>query len=199
MTFTNNCNDNELSTPLLGNLLPHHENDEEQGYIPSPSLTLAVVYDDEEASCQRAAEDESQWWGHFVSTIALPTLLFYQFGVAFSMTPVQGTTGLQWSLVSFTIVVFVINAALYRRTLQDCQITCSVAFFLPEILMDTVLGLVLYGQVVPAFMLLASSTVYLPVSALALNEFVNGRCCGWTSHDVVSEKSSEVKTTICVL
>jgi hypothetical protein len=61
MTFTNNCNDTELSTPLLDNR-PHHESDEEQGCIPGPLLTLAVVYDDDEASCQRAAENERPWW-----------------------------------------------------------------------------------------------------------------------------------------
>jgi hypothetical protein len=191
MTFTNNsCNDNEVSKPLLGNS-PHHESDEEQGCIPSPLLTLAVVYDDDvEASCQEAAEDDSQWWGNFVSSVALPALLLLQFGMAFFRTPVQGTTGLPWSFVNFTIVMFVITAALYHRTVQDCQITCLVAHFLPEILMDIVLGLVLYGHVVPAFMLLASSTLCLPFLAFALNKFVNGRCCGWTSHLDVSEKCS---------
>jgi hypothetical protein len=110
--------------------------------------------------------------------------------MAFSRTPVQGTTALPWSFMNFTIVMFVIAAALYRRTVQDYQINCLVAFFLPEILMETILGLVLYGQVVPAFMLLASSTLCFLVLALALNKFVNGRCCGWTSHVDVSEKCS---------
>jgi hypothetical protein len=82
MTFTNSSNDNELSKPLLDNP-PQHESDEEQGRIPGPSLTLAIVYDDEGASGQKAAEDERQWWGNFVGSIVLPTILFLQFSMAF--------------------------------------------------------------------------------------------------------------------
>jgi hypothetical protein len=82
---------------------------------------------------------------------------------------------------------FVITAALYRRTLQDCQITCLVAL-LPEILIDVVLDLVLRGRVVPAFMLRLSSMLCLPVLTLALEKCVNG-WGGWNFHDVVSEKS----------
>jgi hypothetical protein len=178
MTFTNSSN-----KPLLDHC-PQHESDEE------PPLTLAIVYGDEETS---VPEDDSQWGEHFVSSVVLPVLLFLQFGMAFSTSHVQGTTGLplQWSLVNCTIVMFVIAAALYRRAVQDCRITCLVAILLPDFVMDT-------GQVVPAFMLLLISMLCLAVLTIALDAFVNG-CCGWTSDDDVSEKNGEVETTISVL
>jgi hypothetical protein len=64
-----------------------------------------------------------------------------------------------------------------------------VAILLPEILMDTVLGLLLYGQVVPAFMLLLGSMQFLAVLTLALERI----CECWMlwmehrSHNVASE------------
>jgi hypothetical protein len=76
MTCTNSSNVNELSTPLLGKR-PQYESDEEQGCIPCSSPTLAIVYDDEEESCQqKAAEDESQWTNILaVTSVVLPALL----------------------------------------------------------------------------------------------------------------------------
>jgi hypothetical protein len=184
MALTNSSSGNELSTPLLGNRSQPHENDEEQGYIPCPSLAQAIGHNDDdndEVSCQKSDEDDRQWiktfisflydslWGKNLASLAiLPALLFLQFGVTFSMSPVQDTTGLKLSLVNYSIVILVITVALYRRALDECQITCMVATLLPEILMDTVLGLVLCDQVVPAFMLLQSSTLFLAVLALLL-------------------------------
>jgi hypothetical protein len=168
MFSTNSSNGNELSTPLIGNR-PQHESDEEQG-LPCSSLMLATVYeDDDDESCrQKAAEDDSQWFNNFVVLIVLPALLFIQFGMAFTDTRVQGTTGLQWSVVNSNIIMFVITAALYRQAVQDFQMTCSIALLLlPEILMDAVLGLVLCGQVLPAFLLLLCSMLCLACFVVA--------------------------------
>jgi hypothetical protein len=162
MASTNN-NNNKLSTPLIGNR-PQHERDEEQGY-------MAIVYDDDdddEESCHKAAEDANHWLNNFVVLIILPSLLFLQFGMAFSDSPVQGTMGLQWSVVKSNIVMFVITAALYRQAVQEFQMTCSVALLLlPEILMVAILGLVLCGQVVPAFLVLVSSMLCLALFVVA--------------------------------
>jgi hypothetical protein len=169
MNFTNRSNVNKISTPLLGNCL-QHESHGEQGNIPCPSLTPVIIYDDEEESCQKAAEDESQWTNNRgVVSVVLPALVFLQFGMAFSMMPVEANTGLQWFVVNFSIVMFVIAAALYRQTLQDSQLTYLVPLLLPEILMDTVMGLVLCGQVVPAFLVLMGSM-------LCMTAFVSVRC-----------------------
>jgi hypothetical protein len=166
MTFTSNSsNVNELSTPLLSKR-PHHESDEEQGCILYPSLTLAIFRDDDDDEgepCQKAAEDESQWRKLFVGMVVLSALLFLPFGVAISMSPVEATTALQLSAVNYTIVMFVVNAALYRQIVQDFQITCLVARLLPESIIGIVMGLVFCGQVVPACLLLLSSTLCMAV------------------------------------
>jgi hypothetical protein len=169
MTFTNRSNVNELSTPLLGKR-PQHESDEEQGCILDASLTLAIVYDGEEESCQKAAEDEKQWTNILsVTSVALPALLFFQFGMAFFMSPVEDTMGLQqWSVVNYSmLVMFVVFLALYRQTVQDFQITCLVA---TVAMMATFLGLVVCGQVAPALLILLHSMlcmcVFVAVSSI---------------------------------
>jgi hypothetical protein len=163
MTFTNSSNVNELATPLLCKR-PQHESDEEQGYIPCSSPTLAIVYDVEEECCQKAAEDESQWANNLaVTSVILPALLFLQFGMAFSMSSVTATTRLQLSVVNYNIVMFVVNAALYRQAVQDFQIICLVARLLPEVIIGILLGLVLCGHVVPALLLMMSSTLCMAV------------------------------------
>ena len=129
---------------------------------------MAMEYDDDEESCHTAAEDANHCLNNFVVLIILPSLLFLQFGMAFSDSPVQGTTGLQWSVVNSNIVMFVITAALYRQAVQDFQMTCSVALLLlPEIVMVAILGLVLCGQVVPAFLVLTSSMLCLALFVVA--------------------------------
>jgi hypothetical protein len=168
MASTNNSKNIERSTPLIGNR-PQHERDEEQGYrysMPCSSLMpAAMVYDDDEESCQKATEDDSQRFNNFSVFVIIPALLFLQFGMAFSDNPVQGTTGL---VVNSNIVMFVITAALYRQAVQEFQMTCSVALLLlPEIIMNGILGLVLCGQVVPAFLLLISSVHCLAIFVVA--------------------------------
>jgi hypothetical protein len=164
MTFTSSSNANEPSTPLLGKR-PQHKIDEEQGCIPCPSLTLAIVYDDDdEESCQKAAEDEQQWTNILsANSVVLLAVFFIQFGIAFFMSPVeQATMGLpQWSVVNYSIVLsLVITTALYRQTVQDFQITCLVA---TVAMVASFLGLVLCGQVVPAFLLLLNSMLCMGV------------------------------------
>jgi hypothetical protein len=165
MTLTSSSNVNELSTPLLGER-PQHKIDDDQGCIPRSSLTLAIVYDDDkEESCQKAAEDEKQWTNILsVTSVVLPTLLFFQFGMAFFMSPVDANTGLQqWIMVNYSIIVMLLVvtiAAVYRQTVQDFQITCWVA---TVAMMATFLGLVLCGQVVPALLLLLNSMLCMAV------------------------------------
>jgi cation transport ATPase len=165
MTLTSSSNVNELSTPLLGKR-PQHESDDDQECIPRSSLTLAIVYDDDkEESCQKAAEDEKQWTNILsVTSVVLPTLLFFQFGMAFFMSPVDANTGLQqWTMVNYSILVMLLVvtiAALYRQTVQDFQITCLVATIA---IMATFLGLLICGQVIPAFLLLLNSMLCMAV------------------------------------
>jgi hypothetical protein len=188
-SINNNSNNVELTTPLIGNR-PQHERDEEQGCMrPFSSLMPAMVYDDdEEESCPEATVDDSQWFNNSVVLVILPALLFLQFGMAFSDNSVQGTTGLQLSVVNSNIVMFVITAALYRQAVQEMT-TCSLSLLLlPEIIMNVILGLVLCGQVVPAFLLLLSSMLCLAffVVANSIRVLAAGKECNEDSiHDEI--------------
>jgi hypothetical protein len=149
---------NDLSTPLLSNLPHDHERDTE-GCMPC-SHKLAAA-DDEESN-----DDSSQHAGWF-DNCGLPAILFLQFGMAFSMCQVGADKCLCWSLVHYSIVMFVMAAALYRRSVKDCNLTCSVAFLLPEILVAIVMGLVLFGKVVPASLVLMCGMLCLAFFVVA--------------------------------
>jgi hypothetical protein len=122
---------NTRSTPLLSDLT-EHERDAE-GCMPC-SVKLAVAADDEESN-----DDSSQyaWW---FDNCGLPAILLLQFGMTFSICHVGADNCLRWSLLNYSIVMFVITAALYRRAAKDCNLNCSVAFLLPEVLVAIVMG-----------------------------------------------------------
>jgi hypothetical protein len=99
-------------------------------------------------------------------TLALPALLFLQFGISFYyLLPVDATTGLSWRVVNCSIIFFVLSAHLFRQSARDCNLTNSAVLLLPEILMDIILGLVLFDKVVVALL-------FMLVSILALAVFV---------------------------
>jgi hypothetical protein len=181
MAFINNSNDNdnEPSTPLLSNQ-------------PQHTLSMAIAYDDDKESCQKAAEDESQWTNSlFPPSFVLPALLFLQFGMAVPMSPEQDTTGLLWSTTNGNIVMFVITAALYRQTVQDSQMnTCLAPLLLPDILMAIVLGLLFCGQFVPALSLLLSSMMCMAVIVVvsSIHYLVVSNCR--TSHEEEYDEES---------
>jgi hypothetical protein len=128
-----------------------------EGCMPY-SLKLVVTDDDDEES-----NDDSTQYDWWFDIYVLPALLFLQFCMAFSMCHVGADKGLCWSFLYYSIVMIVITAALYRRAVKDCNLTCSVAFLLPEILVIIAMGLVLFGKVLPSFMILLSSMLCLAV------------------------------------
>jgi hypothetical protein len=125
-----------------------------------------LVFLEEESDDDSDENKQSTLW-NFSTLVVLPTLLFSSFGEAFYLSSANADTGLRWSVVNYSIVMFVIIATLYRRAIQECKITYSVALLLPEILADIVLGLVLCGQVVPAFWFLLSSILCLAIFGVA--------------------------------
>jgi hypothetical protein len=93
--------------------------------------------------------------------IILPALLFLQFGMAFYMSNVEAVTGLRWSVVNYSIVLFVVTAVIYRQAAVDCKWTSSFIILLPEILMDVILGMVLFDKIVMAFLFMLLSMLGL--------------------------------------
>jgi hypothetical protein len=95
----------------------------------------------------------------------LHALLFDYFGMAFYSSPVEVTTGLRWSIVNFSIIIFVIISAIYRQAMKDCKSTCSAVVLLPEILHITILSPMLFDDVVVAFIFMLISILRLAVLA----------------------------------
>jgi hypothetical protein len=185
---------NELFTPLLGNLprheapAPPREDDEqdEEEYDDKVCMILGGRDSSQEEESQAeneqssSAGDESErffWCSNWTLVLFVSALLFQQFGIAFHMFNVEAVTGLRWSVVKYSIVLYAIVAPLYRESVKDCydittKTMMSDAFYsatvlLPEILMDTMLGLILFDRVVAAFWLLQFGTLFLAVSVVA--------------------------------
>jgi hypothetical protein len=162
----------ELSEPLLGGSQHDEreskfdynsndevdESDEEHGGCVGCTITIAFEDHDEEEGKDGKV---FSWFDHVVVWIILPALLFLQFGMAFYMSNVEAVTGLRWSVVNYSIVLFVVTAVLYRQAAVDCKWTSSFIILLPEILMDVILGMVLFDKIVMAFLFMLLSMLGL--------------------------------------
>jgi hypothetical protein len=156
-----------LSTPLLSNLLEHegderdaeHEYYDEEESCTQWSLTIVFVDDDEES------DEVSRRFDNCVAWFVFPALLFLQFGMAFCMsgkaTTIQmGLWG--WSVLSYVIFLFVVNAALYREAIKDYKLTWTGAVIVaPEIFINIILFLVIFDQLVAAFLFMLGSILFL--------------------------------------
>lgn len=166
-----------LSEPLLGggsceregdfeecnlNNAVHH--DEEHGGCLGCTMSIVFEGDDDDEQDGKG-DKEFSLFDRVVVWIILPALLFLQFGMAFYMSNVEAVTGLHWSVVNYSIVLFVITAVLYRQAVVDCKWTSSFVILLPEILMDVILGMVLFDKIVMAFL-------FMLISMLGLAMFV---------------------------
>jgi hypothetical protein len=167
-----------LSEPLLGDSQQEREEcgdnvdlhdevreaDEEHGGCLGCSVSIAFEDDDDEAGSNGKKGQDGKvfsWFDHVVVWIILPALLFLQFGMAFYMSNVEAVTGLRWSVVNYSIVLFVVTAVLYRQAAVDCKWTSSFIILLPEILMDVILGMVLFDKIVMAFLFMLLSMLGL--------------------------------------
>mmetsp|Transcript_10212 Transcript_10212/g.19599 ORF Transcript_10212/g.19599 Transcript_10212/m.19599 type:complete len:194 (+) Transcript_10212:90-671(+) len=143
------------------------------------------------------AEDKAICSEDFIMWVILPTLLFSQFGMAFLMHDVR-TSSLSFTVVNISIVLFVVTAWLYRHACADVKIQTIALLLLPEILMDVVLGLVLFNRVELGFMVLL-------VSMLCLSSFVvistaTFLYCGRKDHEEKFEEEEEEESntlTMC--
>ena len=160
---------NDLSRPLLG-LEPARD---EEDARPSTTAEEEEEEEEEEPCCYM---HKNTWWDAFVLWMLLPALLFAQFGIAFGVfSPSSGEPtfhhGLQWSTVKYSICLFALSAYIFRRSILESTRCCdeessgeqilSSAFLLlwPEITMDFILFLLLFGQACPAFFVMVLCTV----------------------------------------
>ena len=163
--MTSTTGNNELSTPLLCNL-PQHESDAEDAYDEECCMPCSLKNNVDDNKEEESDDESSQctWWcDNFVSLIVLPAFLFLSFGEVFYTSSIATDTGLCWYVVNYSIVIFAVSATVYRQVLQECKLTYLAALLLPEIIVDICLDLVLFGKVVPAFLLMLISTLCLAV------------------------------------
>jgi hypothetical protein len=151
---------NDLSAHLLGSHQAeeddeHHpgDHDEEEGFIP---CFLKNLYDEELEDFQSSSENKASYFLSFV----LHVLLIDYFVIS---------TGLHWSLVNFSIILFVAISIIYRQAIKVCKPTYSAVILLPEILQVVILSPMLFDNIDAAFCFLLISILFLTVSVAVIS------------------------------
>lgn len=114
-------------------------------------------------------EEEISWstCGENCLLAILPCLLFIQFGVAYlSDTPPH----LHWVIVNLGILCFIFSSLVFRRAFSDPE---SLVALVPEVLIDVILGLILFEKTELAAIIMFSSTLgmgFVSIFKLAFTE-----------------------------
>jgi hypothetical protein len=151
---------NDLSLHLFGSHQTeegdeHHPDDNNEGgegFIP---CFLKSLCDEELEDLQSSCDNKANYFLSFV----LHVLLIDYFVM---------TTGLRWSIVNFSIILFVIISVIYRQAIKVCKPTYSAVILLPEILHVVILSPMLFDNVDAAFFLLLISILCLGVSVAVI-------------------------------
>ena len=146
-----------LQTPLVGTELTSEEDEESTTVGCAIGTSYGKEQDDE------GEEDDISFTccDNIIVCIVLPTLLFVQFAMAFKTGGEALRKVLDWSVVNYSIVLFVITSWLYRSACRDCKIRNSILLLLPEIIVDVILGLVLFDKTAVGFMVMLCSMLAL--------------------------------------
>jgi hypothetical protein len=156
----------DLATSLLVNI-PLHECDQRNAEYGEEEGCMICCVDDDNNAKSKDSKNGSIEEDTFFFTFALHVLLFVQFGLAFYRFPIGTTTGLRWSVVNYSIFLYVITTSIYRHAAKNCKSACSAFILLPEIFIDIMLLLVLFNKVVAAFLFLLVSMLCLAFLVVA--------------------------------
>jgi hypothetical protein len=146
----------DLSLPLIGTLA-HDIDVASSAGLEAPSRPQEEQSEERRTSC-------CEWT---MMNLAIPTILLLQFGMAFGLQDAAAETGIRWTLVIVSILLYVSASYLYRITMTDLQISNLLVVLLPELLMNVTVVLVFFHQVFPAFVLLAASSLFLSLVVVA--------------------------------
>lgn len=109
-------------------------NEEHQAFIAVP---LAF---NEQSEVEETNEFSWAACGESCLLAILPCLLFVQFGVAYlTENPPQ----VHWMVVNLGIVCFIVTALYFRRAFSEPE---SLVALIPEVLIDVILGLILFEK-----------------------------------------------------
>lgn len=110
--------------------------EEQEAFIAVP-LSL-----NEQKEIEEPETEEFSWasCGESCLLAILPCLLFVQFGVAYlTENPPQ----VHWIIVNLGIICFIVAALFFRRAFSEPE---SLVALIPEVLIDVILGLILFEK-----------------------------------------------------
>ena len=130
--------------------------EEQQAFIAVPASLS------QELSVEKNAVSEFSWasCGESCLLAILPCLLFIQFGVAYlTDTPPR----MHWVIVSAGIVCFICTAVVFRRAFDEPE---SLVALVPEVLIDVILGLILFEKTETAAIVMFGSILGMGIVAV---------------------------------
>ena len=151
-----------------------NQTEEQQAFIAVPLDLNEPAHEHEEST-----EEEFSWasCGENCLLAILPCLLFVQFGVAYlTENPPQ----IHWMIVNIGIVCFIAAALFFRRAFSEPE---SLVALVPEVLIDVILGLILFEKTEIAAAVMFSSI--LGMGLVAVFKVIS------TTQDVINEEEEE--------
>jgi hypothetical protein len=100
----------------------------------------------------------------------LIALLFLQFGIFFYVED-PSVEGLEFSKVTFSIVLFFIATHLYRTVLTEIGYSFELAMLLPEIIVVVAMAIAYFQHVVAAFLFLLAGMIFLALTVVVINSY----------------------------
>jgi hypothetical protein len=130
--------------------------EEQQAFIAVPTSLS------QEHAVEKQVESEFSWssCGESCLLMILPCLLFIQFGVAYlTETPPH----MHWMIVNAGILCFIVTAIVFRRAFDEPE---SLIGLVPEVLIDVILGLILFEKTEMAAFVMFGSIIGMGIVAI---------------------------------
>lgn len=132
---------------------------------------VAVPVADEQVDTLKKSTEQSSIWERFL-TMALPLLLFVQFGIFFYIHDDSVST-LHWAVVNSSILLYMLTTHLYQKSLEwmGC-FDYTFLILLPELVVVICMALCCFGShVVVAFLLLVVTKVILALIVVVVHAY----------------------------
>ena len=163
----NSPTERDLKQPLIETAVPVGELDVEHHRDERELAEFAeyAPYADFEADEEQEPEAALKRCCDVVMSAMLPLLLAFQFGTCFYFES-DAVSGLQWNVCNVAIVLFWVSSCLYRRTLEDLNISTSIVMLAPEIVTNISLGLVCFSAATTAFLTLVVGMLLMSLAVV---------------------------------
>lgn len=125
--------------------------------------------DDDEEEDNVDVKFKSCFFNYSSIWFILPLLLFLQFGLVFTNSEEQDReqlNQLNWNIVNYLIVLFVIASYLYRRVLRANNCESLIMNLVPDIAVDIILGLVFFHYILYGYHFMILTTIYMSIYSL---------------------------------